>query len=98
MKSISFKFAGIFVALAFAVAAVPASALTQSQVDAVVNLVESFGADAATVANVRASLTGGTPVAGGGSTGSSSAACGPFNVDQTVGSTGAEPITLQTFL
>ncbi|PIU82131.1 hypothetical protein COS69_00910, partial [Candidatus Kaiserbacteria bacterium CG06_land_8_20_14_3_00_49_31] len=35
-----------------------AAALTPSQVDSIVNMVASFGADAATVANVRASLTG----------------------------------------
>src|SRR3989304_1334277 len=38
-----------------------AAALTSSQIDAVVNMITAFGADAATVANVRASLTGGTP-------------------------------------
>ncbi|MFA4890667.1 MAG: peptidoglycan-binding domain-containing protein [Candidatus Paceibacterota bacterium] len=37
-----------------------AAALTQSQVDAIITMIQSFGADATTVANVRASLTGGT--------------------------------------
>ncbi|OGI86123.1 hypothetical protein A3A01_01725 [Candidatus Nomurabacteria bacterium RIFCSPLOWO2_01_FULL_39_17] len=38
------------------------AALTTDQVNAILALLNSFGADAATVANVSASLTGGTPV------------------------------------
>jgi len=39
------------------------AALSTSQVDAIISLLTSFGADAATISNVRASLTGGTPTA-----------------------------------
>ena len=49
------------------------AALSTSQVDAIVSLLTSFGADAGTISNVRASLTGGTPSApttGGAMTGS----------------------------
>ncbi len=37
------------------------AALTSAQVDAIISLLQSFGADATTIANVQASLTGGTP-------------------------------------
>src|SRR3989338_5010042 len=43
------------------------AALSTSQVDAIISLLTSFGADASTIGNVRASLTGGTPVTTGGS-------------------------------
>ena len=39
------------------------AALSTSQVDAIISLLTSFGADAGTITNVRASLTGGTPTA-----------------------------------
>src|SRR3989338_11482953 len=39
------------------------AALTTSQVDAIISLLTSFGADTSTISNVRASLTGGTPSA-----------------------------------
>lgn len=61
----STKFTKIFVGLMAAVMMMSASsayaaALTQAQVDAIISLLQSFGADATTVANVNASLTGGT--------------------------------------
>jgi len=71
-----------------------AAALTSSQIDAVVNMITAFGADAATVANVRASLTGGTPV----STGTGSTSSATFTRDLTVGSTGADVTALQNAL
>lgn len=71
---------------------VSAAALTQAQVDAIISLLKSFGADAATIANVQASLTGGTPTSGGVSTG----AC--FTRDLTIGSTGADVKALQQIL
>jgi len=37
-----------------------AAALTESQIDSILNLLESFGADTATIANVESALTGGT--------------------------------------
>ncbi|MBU6214890.1 peptidoglycan-binding protein, partial [Patescibacteria group bacterium] len=71
------------------------AALTDSQVQAILSLLQSFGADSTTIANVQASLTGSAPVTTG--TGSSSAAC-VFTKDLTVGSTGSEVSQLQTAL
>ena len=67
-----------------------AAALTTDQVNAVINLLTTFGADAATVANVQASLTGGTPTST--TTGSSSCV---FTMDLHTGSTGMEVTCLQ---
>lgn len=74
-----------------------AASLSSAQVSAIVSLLQSFGADSATIANVQASLTGGTPSAPstGGSTGSSSCS---FTVDLTVGSKGADVTCLQNAL
>ena len=66
------------------------SALTSAQVSAIISLLQSFGADAATIANVQASLTGGTP---SGSTGSAT-----FTRDLSSGSTGADVTALQNWL
>ncbi len=73
-----------------------ASALTQSQITAIVSLLQSFGADAGTVANVTAALNGqattgtvSTPVMTGGYN---------FATNLTVGSTGADVTALQQFL
>jgi peptidoglycan hydrolase-like protein with peptidoglycan-binding domain len=98
-----------FVALAAAVAVAsvlflgaavtPAkAALTQTQINSIISLLQSFGADATTIANVQASLTGGTPSGGGSSTGGSSAACYAWTRDLTVGSSGADVMALQVFL
>jgi len=71
-----------------------AAALTTAQIDAIVSLLQSFGADAATIANVQASLTGGTPTApsGGGTS-----ACS-FTRDLTLGASGADVTCLQNAL
>src|SRR3989344_6079340 len=66
--------AGVAVALALmgAVAVAPAQAagLSASQVQAIVSLLASFGADSATIANVTAALSGqATPGTGSGSAG-----------------------------
>ncbi len=71
-----------------------AAALTDSQVSAIVSLLQSFGADSATIANVQASLTGGTPVSTVGSMASSCA----FTKDLTVKSSGSEVTCLQNAL
>ncbi len=93
--------AGTVVALGllFGVMAGPAraAALTSAQVSAIVSLLQSFGADATTVANVTASLngqatTGSTPST---STGSCSAM---WNTNLSVGSKGADVMALQVFL
>ena len=41
------------------------AALTTSQVDAIILLLESFGAESDVISNVRTSLTGSTPTSGG---------------------------------
>lgn len=74
---------------------VHAASLTTAQVQSILSLLTSFGADASTIANVQASLTGGTPVqTGGGSTGGACA----ITMDLTVGSTGAQVTALQNAL
>ena len=72
-----------------------AASLTDAQVQSILSLLTSFGADASTIANVQASLTGGTPVSTGG--GSVSSSCS-FSRDLTVGSTGADVTCLQNAL
>jgi len=79
--------------LAFAPMA-QAAALTDAQVNAIISLLQSFGADATTVANVQASLTGGTPV----STGGSSSSCSVGTANLTMGSSGAAVTCLQQTL
>lgn len=90
--------ASVAVGLSMVVAfASPASAaLTQGQVDSIISLLQSFGADAATIANVKTSLTGGTPTTGGGST----TVGGSYNFtrDLTIGSTGEDVRMLQQAL
>src|SRR3990167_6304653 len=70
-----------------------AAALTSSQVSAIISLLSSFGADASTIANVQASLTGGTPVSTGGST-----SCSVGTANLTIGSSGAAVTCLQQTL
>ena len=99
-KSATTKVAAVATGLTMAVsmlAAAPvahAAALTTAQIDAIVSLLQSFGADAATIANVQASLTGGTPTApsGGGTS-----ACS-FTRDLTLGASGADVTCLQNAL
>lgn len=68
------------------------SGLSQVQVDAILSLLQSFGADSATIANVRAALGG----SGSGSAQSSGSAGGyTFVSFLTVGSSGAEVTALQ---
>ena len=95
--------AGVAVAVAlimggFAAAPAQAAALTQSQIDAIVSLLTSFGADATTINNVKASLSGGTPSGGGSSSGGSGAACFTWTRDLQQGSSGADVKALQVFL
>ena len=78
-----------------------AAALTDSQVQSILTLLSSFGADASTISNVQASLMGGTPTSGssmGGSmSGSGSVSCS-VTTDLTIGSKGAEVTCLQSAL
>jgi hypothetical protein len=102
-NSIATKVAIGIIAVAFVfglmfTATVPAqAALTTSQVDAIISLLQSFGADATTIANVRVSLTGGTPSTSGGT---STASVCPYtwSTSLTNGSTGADVMALQKFL
>lgn len=69
-----------------------ASGLTAPQIQAILEVLASFNADASTIANVRASL-------GGTTTGSvTSAAVHAFQVNLTVGSLGSEVKALQEYL
>ena len=70
-----------------------AAALTPSQIQSILSLLSSFGADQTTINNVSASLNG-QPTSG---TGSSSTGY-TFSKDLTVGSTGADVMNLQKVL
>ncbi|MBY0539668.1 peptidoglycan-binding protein [Patescibacteria group bacterium] len=72
-----------------------AAALTQTQISSIVSLLQSFGADANTIANVQASLNG-QPTTPMPSTPSSSACT--FTRDLTLGATGADVTCLQNAL
>lgn len=74
-----------------------AASLTSSQVSAIISLLQSFGADAATIANVQASLTGSAPVSTGGTSGSTGSSYA-FTRNLTVGSTGDDVKALQQIL
>ncbi|TSC68884.1 MAG: Uncharacterized protein G01um101456_440 [Parcubacteria group bacterium Gr01-1014_56] len=80
---------------AFAAAPAQAAALTQAQISSIISLLQSFGADQATINNVQASLNGqATPGTGTGSGG----ACPALTRDLQQGSTGADVMALQKFL
>lgn len=84
--------------IAFSSAITPAhAALTESQIQSILSLLSSFGADSTTISNVEASLRGTTPSTP--STPSSSAAC-PFTWtrDLRTGATGSDVLALQKFL
>lgn len=95
------KNVAVFVGLALALAVVgmaspvSAAALTQAQIDAIIGLLQSFGADQSTISNVQASLTGGTPTGG---TGGTTVGSYVFNTNLTMGSTGADVKNLQKVL
>jgi len=67
-----------------------AASLTASQIDAIIGLLQSFGADSTMVANVRSVLSG------GGVT--TQPWCHTFNTNMGVGATGAEVQALETAL
>ena len=69
-----------------------AASLTSAQVASILSMIQAFGADSATIANVNAALTG--TAAPAATTGSSVA----FTKDLTIGSSGAEVTALQTAL
>ena len=89
-----------------AVPVASASGLTASQVSAIVTMLQAFGADSATIANVQAALTGtpapsqtttstSTPTEGGPGNASS---CMSLSGTLSVGSEGADVTKLQQFL
>lgn len=85
-------------AMAFTLAVPSAhAALTESQIQSILSLLQSFGADQSTINNVDASLRGTAP-SGGSSTPSSGASCSQFTRDLTIGSTGADVQALQKIL
>jgi len=90
--------AGVAMAFTFAfapVSSVQAASLTDDQVQSILSLLESFGADSATISNVNSALTG-SPVSGGGSITSS---CDyVFTQDLTMGADSAEVMQVQKFL
>ncbi|MHB8710380.1 MAG: peptidoglycan-binding protein [Minisyncoccota bacterium] len=73
-----------------------AAALTSAQVSAIVSLLQSFGADSTTIANVQASLTGGSSTTSGSTTTTTSCSFGTS--DLKMGSTGASVTSLQQAL
>lgn len=85
---------GLVLAVALGGFAAPAHAqLNSAQIQSILSLLQSFGADAATIANVNAALTGApvTPGAGAG------AGC-TFTRALTIGATGADVTCLQQAL
>jgi Putative peptidoglycan binding domain len=90
--------AAITIALAGAVVALPAQAagLTASQVQSILSLLSSFGADQATINNVQSALNGQATT---GTTTTTTGSCSyTFNTNLTVGSTGPDVMALQKFL
>ena len=74
-----------------------AASLSSAQVQSILSLLSSFGADSATIANVQAALTG-QPSTGGSTSGSTTTAGCSFTKDLTMGSTGSEVTCLQKAL
>jgi len=91
--------AGVAVALALmgAVAVAPAQAagLSAAQVQAIVSLLASFGADSATINNVTAALNGEATTGTGGTNGG---VCPVLTRSLQLGSSGADVMSLQKFL
>lgn len=81
---------------AVAIAPAQAAALSSTQISAIVNLLQSFGADSATIANVTAALNG--QATGGTSGGSTGGACPVLTRSLQQGSSGADVMSLQVFL
>ena len=73
-----------------------AAALTDTQVSSILSLLSSFGADSTTIANVKASLTGGTPTTTT-TTATTTSSCS-FTKDLTMKSSGADVTCLQQAL
>ena len=111
VRVLSLAFGVALAAAAFAVAPLAdAQGLTQSQVDAITTLLQAFGADASTIANVQAALQGtnvpstsdtGTASSTSASSGSvqgSISGCATLSGALSVGSQGEDVSKLQSFL
>ncbi len=90
--------AALVASVAFGSFAAPArAALTESQIQSILSLLQSFGADASTINNVNASLRGqATPGTGSGT--GTGGACPTLTRSLQKGSTGADVKALQVFL
>ncbi|MDP3935050.1 MAG: hypothetical protein Q8Q46_02465, partial [Candidatus Giovannonibacteria bacterium] len=77
---------------AIAIPFVANAALTEAQIQSIISLLQSFGADASTIANVNSSLHGQA------TTGSAGTSACSFTRDLTVGSRGDDVTCLQTAL
>lgn len=76
-----------------------AQSLSSSQIDSIISLLQSFGADQGTIDNVEASLMGEAPSGNTGSdSGSSTATECDFNRDLSSGSQGSDVKCLQEYL
>ncbi|MBI2409437.1 peptidoglycan-binding protein [Candidatus Kaiserbacteria bacterium] len=76
-----------------------AATLTEAQIQSILSLLTSFGANSATIANVQSALTGQPSTGGtGGSTGGSGSAACTFTRSLTIGATGADVTCLQNAL
>ena len=86
---------GAVFTLAFAALPAPtlAAGLTSAQIQAILALLSSFGADSSVISNVSISLNGGTPTAG-----SVAQWCHTFGSSLTIGASGADVTALQTAL
>jgi len=94
-------FTGIFVAFMMigGVGVNPAQAqLTNSQIQSILNLLSSFGADQATMDNVESALNGQPTSGSGGGSGSGGSCSYTFTQNLTTGDTGTEVQNLQKFL
>ena len=96
------KVAAIVTGLAFATSMLSlapiahAATLTDAQIQSVLNMISAFGANAATVANVQAALTG-TAAPASSSTTVGASSCS-FSADLTIGSRGTAVTCLQNAL
>jgi peptidoglycan hydrolase-like protein with peptidoglycan-binding domain len=90
-------FVGAVLALSLLAVSVPAqaSSLTSSQVSAIIGLLQSFGADSATISNVSAALGAQTPTPTGGY---SPTNCPVLSRNLVVGLQGTDVTSLQNFL
>ena len=98
------KIALMIAPLAFAALMIPsiasAATLTSAQVSAIIGLLQSFGADSATIANVQAALGGSGSVSGSvpASTPTPSGSCVTLSSNLSMGMQGSNVASLQAFL